>query len=650
MALNLDKDYSGTTLLSSWWTKVKSNFSAVETAVNANTNSIGTLQAMNETLQDSIDIEEANREGADTKLQTQINDEATARQMDVAELKSKINNEVSARKDADNDLKYEIDNALNVLNNYKISYVGKVIRVHNKPDSMYIGKYLFMSPTEGYTSIELMDSEGENAESTISYPDGFKYGYTYILDFVSGKVLAEIVPPNVGKDLYTETEERRKADNALQAQINVLEGKVSREIPNTWEDVQNIIRNGLADKYFSIGDQFIVEKYKAASVTGLTGSGITSALLANLFDNDFPNLIGEIKAGEYVFAYSGTTWHVEDVGISEISKYLVIKGTPKAGDTVTVTVETDVLTFDVIGFDHDTPTDTAYTHSMTLQLHNGLSPLMQFDAPEATWYFEDGLATGDYHFVHTTGTAYNFTIKKAVPSGGQIRFDGNNTIYTYESAESDKALETIAVSGGSDGDSLTAYGEKSVNGNANASNRFIYGSNNWSTSAIRQWLNTDVLESDWWEPRTVFDRKPSYADNQSGFLRGLDPSFVRVVGRVNKKTQKSTTDGYGLDTTTERFFLLSRAEVYGGTERSTDGADGMPYAYYKDNSGLSAAGLNADTNRIKYTSDGAVKSWWLRTPNCANGRNAGLVTANGSIDRNIVVNGSYLIVPACVIY
>lgn len=197
---------------------------------------------------------------------------------------------------------------------------------------------------------------------------------------------------------------------------------------------------------------------------------------------------------------------------------------------------------------------------------------------------------------------------------------------------------------------MTTYAEKKVNGNANASDRFTYGSNNWSQSGIRQWLNSDGMADVWWKSQTVFDRPPSYAKTTAGFLYGLDPSFVSVVGSVNKKTQKSTTDDYGVDETEERFFLLSRAEVYGGTERGTDGADGTPYAYYKDNSGLSAVGLNADTNRIKYAVAGNATRWWLRTPNCNNGRNTRLVNTDGSIDGNIVVNGSYLIVPACVIY
>lgn len=51
------------------------------------------------------------------------------------------------------------------------------------------------------------------------------------------------------------------------------------------------------------------------------------------------------------------------------------------GDQFTVMKGTTPLVFDVIGIDHDIPTDSTKTHSMTLQLHDCLMNL-QFDAPE----------------------------------------------------------------------------------------------------------------------------------------------------------------------------------------------------------------------------------------------------------------------------
>lgn len=600
MAINLDKDYDGTTQLSSWWPKVQNNFSTVENAVNTNATGIGALQAMTETLQDRIDIEETARETADTKLQTQIDDEVTVRQKDIAELRLKIGGETIERQDAIDEINAKI--------------------------------------TSETTARQNADDVLENR-----------------ID-------------NIEQNLQSETLARLSEDQSLQAQINVLSDKVSREIPNTWADVQNIIRNGLAEQYFSVGDRFDVERYNSAKVLSFSGSGITAVLLHANFDNDFPNFIGETKAGDYVFTYNGSAWSVEGMKISDIKDYLVITGTPKAGDTVTVTVYTDVLTFDVIGFDHDTPTDSSYTHSMTLQMHDAYTTSFAFDAVEALWYIDEdtypnGLAAGTYYFTLPSGydTAYggggtfNFTLTKTVPVGGQIRFDWqykaqalNSKIITYQSGYDTDALETVSVSEGESGTAMPAISQNIASSNTNCITRTRYSSSSWSQSAIRQWLNTDVTEWDWWEAQTVFDRKPSYANTQSGFLRGLDPSFVRAVGSVNKKTQKSVTDGYGLDETEERFFLLSRAEVYGGTERNADGADGTPYAYYKDNSALTAPGTAEDSNRIKYR-NGSATYWWLRTSYYASGnsiRNIGnkgeMYSASGS--------GNYGIVPACVIY
>ena len=87
-----------------------------------------------------------------------------------------------------------------------------------------------------------------------------------------------------------------------------------------------------------------------------------------------------------------------------------------------------------------------------------------------------------------------------------------------------------------------------VTSNTNCVHRMRYGSNNWAESGLRQWLNTAGAANTWWEPKTVFDR-PTNAGSV-GFLKGFDPAFLNVIGDVTKTTQKSTSDGYGLETTT----------------------------------------------------------------------------------------------------
>lgn len=199
------------------------------------------------------------------------------------------------------------------------------------------------------------------------------------------------------------------------------------------------------------------------------------------------------------------------------------------------------------------------------------------------------------------------------------------------------------VEGGA-GSNLPDLDPKSFTANTNCLYRIRYGANNWEESSIRQWLNADGEANTWWKPKTVFDR-PANVESD-GFLRGVDPAFLNVVGQVSKKTQLSAVDGYGQSITEERFFLLSRAEVYGGAERSSDGAESDAYEYYSTYSDLDTAGIDSDEGRIKYK-NGSATYWWLRTP-YYNGATVRAVYPSGNINSHSATK-PLGIAPACAI-
>lgn len=450
----------------------------------------------------------------------------------------------------------------------------------------------------------------------------------------------------------------------LQAKLDTVSDKVFGDAPKTWADVQSIVRNGAASQYFDIGDQFVVEKLSAVTASVGESTGITAATVNS---DTFADGCGEVQAGEYLFTYDGKSWRDESGKTIKIDVYgISVTGTPTAGDHVIVTETTTQLTFDVIGIDHDTPADTTKTHSMTLQMHDLWSSAMQYDAPEAMYYidettFPNGLVAGTYYFTlpsydtsYGGGSTFNFTLSNDVPVGGQIRFNwgyqvqaSTCKISTYASIGASAAIETVSVVEGEDGTALPSLSATAVTENANCAHRIKYGSNNWATSALRQWLNTDKGANEWWEAKTIFDR-PSANVATAGFLKGIDPAFLDVVGDVTKTTQKSTSDGYGLDRTTERFFLLSRPEVYAGTERGADGADGTVYEYYgAGHSDLSAPGTGTDSNRIKYRS-GSATYWWLRTPTYDYGNYVRNVYPSGYLYDNRAYSSNG-VAPACVI-
>ena len=290
------------------------------------------------------------------------------------------------------------------------------------------------------------------------------------------------------------------------------------------------------------------------------------------------------------------------------------------GDQFTVTRGSANLVFDVIGFDHDVPADAQFKHSMTLQLHDAFDST-QYDAEEAIYYCDAELPAGTYNFTSVgydkweSGT-FQFTTTKAIPAGGQICLNGAKAwtaggfpnvakIRTYSKQTDTTPLETdLVITTGSGGTALQ---------NVNHIQRVSYGSNNWSESAMRQFLNSDKAAGSVWTPQTKFDRPPSWVSSLAGWQNGMDAEFLKVIGAVMKRTCKNNVnEGGGYTDTKEKFFLLSRSEVFMNPETSSVD-EGTPYDYYKNYSDYTSRNDGADKNRIKYRSS-AVQWWWLRTP------------------------------------
>lgn len=310
------------------------------------------------------------------------------------------------------------------------------------------------------------------------------------------------------------------------------------------------------------------------------------------------------------------------------------------GDQFISTKDDKQLVWDIIGFDHDVPADSQFNHSMTIQLHDCYTSA-QFDAIEALYYAAEELPAGTYNFhivaqpwyTADNNKDFQFTLANAIPAGGQIVLDmsynaalAGRSVKTYASATSTDVIETATISEGSGGTAL-GYADGSVE-NVNHIQRAIMGSNRWSHSAVKQWLNTDKAASAWWTPKNVFDR-PSSQTTSAGFLNGMDSEFLAVIGEVNKRTALNTvTDGGGYEDTKELMFLLSRSELYGGLENSVN--EGDPYPYYANYSDLSAAGTAADSNRIKYRA-GSAQYWWQRSCNAGLATNVRYVSPAGQI-------------------
>ncbi len=455
---------------------------------------------------------------------------------------------------------------------------------------------------------------------------------------------------------YTTGEKTKLAGIAAGAEVNSIETVKVNGTALTPEDraVNVAVPVKVSDLTNDSGYQ------TAAQVSDAVGAEASARAAADAVLADSVDMIFDILHGS--IADRTTSW--------EMLQRIVRQG--KAGEYLTVGDRlicqrngTD-LVWNVLGIDCDTPADPQFTHSVTLGLHGCVQGAAgQYDAREALFYFADGLAAGTYHFTvkarpvvsGDVNKTFQFTLTQSIPEQGQLVLDvaenatlAGSTAKTYASATSSTPIETVTITEGSGGASLgDQYGNVGdyISGRTvNSTYRALNGNNNYKQSAIRQYLNSDAAAGSVWTPQNAWDRAPSWAANTAGFLNGMDADFLAAIGEVTKTTAcYEPCDGVNSETTNERFFLLSRSEVYGGNQ--TTGGEGAAYPYYSQYSDLSAPGTGNDTNRIKYI--GAYKQyWWLRSPT-DRGDFVFHVRNTGNIDTNGAFNGLAVVPICCVV-
>lgn len=327
-----------------------------------------------------------------------------------------------------------------------------------------------------------------------------------------------------------------------------------------------------------------------------------------------------------------------------------------------------VITWVVRGHDNHIAANKNLTHTMTLETKyvygttNGTYRSFVFDATEALYYAAEELPAGTYNFTlladydatYGGGKTLSFTLTKPVPAGGVIMFpwayqkqSTDTKISTYASNAATAVIESVAVTESADGTSL-GVADGTVE-NLNHTHRIRYGSNNYAQSAVRQWLNSDAAAGAVWAPTNKFDRRPSWATSYSGFMLGLPAEFLAAVQpaaipcRTNSVFEVNSFDGTEFTinqvyTLKDKFFLLSRPEIYGTWDNAT----------YKDGTLLEFYEGLTDTERIKYDAAGSARSCWLRSPDPGLANLEHDVHTSGALSRNGVYS-AFGVAPACII-
>ncbi len=422
-----------------------------------------------------------------------------------------------------------------------------------------------------------------------------------------------------------------------------------------WRDLRAAVRDGRAREVLEVGDTFLLDRATgaAAEVSGLTSASVSLP--------EFISAVGSAAAGTYEFTYDGAVWRCDGKVVTPGNYGISFVGTPSADAKITVTVTSKAWECDVLGFDYDTPADTALHHSVSMALRDLSLYGVSYCPRQAVYAAEDAaLPAGDYHFRVTNnpfvsvdvGKYLTFHLDQALPVGGQLVLGGSydatmigTTVKAYASPSDVTELTSAILSEGEDGEYLGALknaGDPQNHMNSVAAS--LMGCNEYRISVMRQYLNSaapgaaEGAAASWYAPQTAFDRP--VITTEPGFLYGADPAFAAVIGTVKKRTAKNTVAaGGGYADTEERIFALSRTEVLGTANgdvyETSFGTAGtgvltVPYEFY---AGASAADYIKRENRT-------ARRWCLRSPGVGQGHVVLRIADTGALSSTLGASGT----------
>ena len=190
------------------------------------------------------------------------------------------------------------------------------------------------------------------------------------------------------------------------------------------------------------------------------------------------------------------------------------------------------------------------------------------------------------------------------------------------------------------------------NGN---SDRRGYGNNRYIYSNLRQWLNSPAAAGQWYTAQHSADQTPDSShvwngvnpySGLAGFLNAFTANERAALLNTTITVGKSSTDGGGTETCTDKIFPLSCTEV----GLSGDHVCGSKLAIFSDNNSRIAtvtASCVANSNYSSNPGSGAAWYYWLRDAYAGSANNARGVSTGGTLGGNNACHGNGGLRPAC---
>ena len=309
---------------------------------------------------------------------------------------------------------------------------------------------------------------------------------------------------------------------------------------------------------------------------------------------------------------------------------------------------------------------TVLTNRPYLQAHYAHPFGVQFSHQRAFLRCPDGLSAGTYYFTIeskwgnnvSAGDAVCFTLTKDVPAGGRLsgcygapdQNKSNWRIYSH-SADGKTILETVTPTFEANGIDLGIQKYAARNGNLNSTQEMAYGWNRWSTSALRQYLNSDAGVGEWWTAQDEWDIAPDQLTQKAGFLTGLPSELLSVLKTIKVITYANTVNDGGVrDVTYDKVFIPSLEQIFVTPQIS---GEGEYHEYWKKRSGSEnpLAQYSTNANMITYAVENHTSPQHVRLRSASRGfaYSTWGVSSSGIVGSSLGASHAYRFSPLVII-
>ena len=386
----------------------------------------------------------------------------------------------------------------------------------------------------------------------------------------------------------------------LNFRIECLEGNIQLE---TFEQIQDVVKRGLAEKYFTAGDQI------------------------NVPWSD------------------GSTEYVVPMNIAHFGEFTLSDGKVVPGM--------------LVQWHYCTPFGIQFDQNEALYYANEA-------IPAATYHFTCGNSWGSnivsrksYQFTLASevpkGGQIQIGLENSEIGACPDQNPANWRIRTYSSQLSTEPIDIVTLSEGKEGTDLGTWSSstKFASSGLNNMQRSSYGYNRWSQSAVRQYLNSHDAIGAWWKPQNVFDRPPIELASQRGFLAGFNDDFLSIIKPVKVTTALNTISDSEIGTTEDTydtFFLPSKRNM--NLNEQLENVEGEIWEYWlRATNGVKPNDYENYAAPITYAINAKTSPQYVRLRSDSRGsaNNTWIVYSNGYVNSGNRAADSNRFSPACVI-